>query len=368
VGAAKEVLGLKRVWWHLIVVAVIGIGLLLPAASRAAQAFPPTPQGGGLNAVRCWAAGQCLAVGGSARGVLVDRLSGTGWSIVGAPNPRGGTPTASGPTLNGLACLGSHWCLAVGSNRCGGPLAERWNGQRWSLLNVDLGVSVCQRDGSTSAFTDVSCGSRSFCLAVYNGEVVTWDGRAWRVSQTGEFFAVSCAARDACAEGGSGEGPPGDGGVSVVGWWNGHDWRLRTLNDGSGRYGDSSISSVSCPSVSFCMAVGSAANSDAIAWNGSRWGNEAFPPPLLKPLAVSCASRTDCVAVLENDTPDTEDASLPVATFNGSGWQTTASSFQMLGGSPKAISCPVIGWCMVVGSVLNPKTFRPEMPVAATVP
>jgi hypothetical protein len=116
------------------------------------------------------------------------------------------------------------------------------------------------------------------------------------------------------------------------------------------------------------MAVGSAADSAAIAWNGSRWGHETFPPPLLKPLAVSCASRTECVAILENDTPDTEGESLPVVTFNGSGWKTRASSFQMEDGSPEAISCPVIGWCMVVGYLLNPKTLNPARPVAATVP
>jgi hypothetical protein len=53
-----------------------------------------------------------------------------------------------------------------------------------------------------------------------------------------------------------------------------------------------------------------------------------------------------------------------VATFNGSGWTATPSAFRAY---PNAISCPVVGWCMVVGVLLNPKTGSPVTPVAASV-
>ncbi len=366
---------MERMWRRLSAVAAIGMMLALPAAaSGAGQALPPTPQGGGLNAVQCWAVGHCLAVGGSARGVLVDRLSGTRWSIVAAPNPAGGG--GGMPTLSGLACIGSRWCLAVGSNRCGGPLAERWNGQRWSLVNVDL--PVCQ----SGVFTDVSCGSSSFCMAVdsvdYIDEVVTWDGTAWRGYRGGSpppansFSAVACAARHACAEAGSNNGGNG----SVVGWWNGHDWGLDRLNDGGPPEGSgASMNSVSCPSVSFCMAVGSGytgggGSGAAIVWNGWHWGREAFSFPPYSPgppIAVSCASRAECVALLANPDIDSESASIPVATFNGSAWTTTASTFQALDANPTAISCPVVGWCMVVGYLVNNQRSGPLTPVAGVV-
>jgi hypothetical protein len=333
--------------WRVIVVAVVGMVLVLPAAaSGAGQALPPTPQGGGLNAVQCWAVGHCLAVGGSARGVLVDRLSGTRW----------------------LSCIGSRWCLAVGSNRCGGSLAERWNGRRWSPVHVDL--PVCR----SAAFTDLSCASRSFCMAVdLNDQVVTWDGTAWRLAQEPspglyngfDFQAVSCAARDACAEVGVDEFND-----NLVGWWNGHAWGVNGGVAGSDRFGPD-LESVSCSSVKFCMAVGNGASDggpdgEAIAWNGSRWGREAFPSPLANTVAVSCASRAACVAINPTTSLRTGNPinATSVATFNGHGWTRTASAFHAY---PTAISCPVVGWCMVVGYLLNPKTGSPVTPAAASV-
>jgi hypothetical protein len=365
---------MERIWRRLIAVAVIGMVLALPAAaSGAGQALPPTPQGGGLNAVQCWAAGHCLAVGGSARGVLVDRLSGTRWSIVAAPNPAGrGGET---PTLNGLSCIGSRWCLAVGSNRCGGPAAERWNGHRWSLVNVDL--PACK-----IGFTDVSCASRSFCMAVDSDATatdgaVTWNGTTWLDAAippvpTGDgatdFVGVSCAARDACA----GVGYWNYGFNSTVGWWNGDDWVLDQLDDNDGTPTGGMLSA-SCPSVTFCMAVGNQISGDensdigkAIAWNGSRWGRLAFPSPLMDAVAVSCRSRADCVAVDATGESSVGNAinATSVATFNGRDWTTTASALRAY---PTAISCPVIGWCMVVGILLNPKTGNPLTPAAASV-
>jgi hypothetical protein len=348
-------------------VAFVAIRPAVAFASKAtisgAQALPPTPQGGGLNAVQCWAPRHCLAVGGSARGVLVDRLSGTRWSLVAAPNPGGGSTTQQGPTLNGLSCIGSRWCLAVGSNRCGGLFAERWSGKSWSLVNVDM--PACKG----GAFADLSCASRSFCMAVEprEGEVVTWDGTGWRLAHEpglyNSFYAVSCAARDACAEVGS------NAGSNVVGWWNGHDWGVDDLNDDA-RFGPR-LSSVSCPSVRFCMAVGSGAgdgnqNGEAITWNGSRWGRPAYPSPLTGPVVVSCVSRAECVAI---NTMTSLSASNPinatsVATFNGSDWTRTTSAFHAY---PTAISCPAIGWCMVVGYLLNLKTGNPLTPAAASV-
>jgi hypothetical protein len=359
------------VWRRLIAVAVIGMVLSLPAAASAAgQALPPTPQGGGLNAVQCWAVGHCLAVGGSARGVLVDRLSGTRWSIVAAPNPGGGGGT---PTLNGLSCIGSRWCLAVGRNRCGGPSAERWNGQRWSLVSIDL--PECQ----SGVLTDVSCASRYFCMAVDStggaggitggGIVVTWDGTAWLGYQNGpanspdNFFAVSCAAQAACAEVGYTGDTDADPDIySMVGWWHGHDWRLDEFGSRPGFLG---ARSVSCPSVTFCMAVGFEYGTDypddaglAIARNGSRWGREAYLSPLTNAVDVSCASRSHCVAI---NTDSLNGAS--AATFNGRDWTTTPSAFHA---SPAAISCPVSGWCMVVGDLVN-ESGIPVTPAAASV-
>jgi hypothetical protein len=348
------------------VIGTLGICSLSAAPAAARMALPPTPQGGGLNAVQCWSVGHCLAVGGSARGVLVDRLSGTRWSIVHAPNPRGGTGT---PQLLGLSCIGSHWCLAVGTNRCGGPLAERWNGQAWSLLHVDL--PPCQ--SHAPGFTAVSCTSRSFCAALDStddfgdGYFATWNGSAWlRHSQTqlaGGFgvFGLSCAARDACGEVGNGDT------LNQFGWWNGAEVELDQIDDGGTRFGGAYFKSVSCPSVKFCMTVGGGAAEDgngggeAVKWNGSRLSRVSYPRPLRDPVTVSCVSRAACVAVNVNPTTN---LGTSVATYNGRAWTTRASAFHA---SPQAISCPVVGWCMVVGYLLQRNGYSPLTPAAASV-
>jgi hypothetical protein len=212
-------------------------------------------------------------------------------------------------------------------------------------------------------------------MALYGGEVVTWSGRAWRLAEEPTpgmynaygFQALACPAPDACAE--VGEDGVGD---NLVGWWNGHDWAVTDGGvAGFYRFGPN-LDSVSCASVRFCMAVGSGVNDgegdtgEAIEWNGSSWGHEGSPSALTNAVVVSCASRADCVAI--NATPSqttlngTNETS--AATFNGRGWTTTASAFHAY---PEAISCPVAGWCMVVGYLLNPKTGNPVTPAAASV-
>jgi hypothetical protein len=378
-------IGVRR----LLSASVVGVALALPAvASGARQALPPTPRGGGLNAVQCSAVDHCLAVGGSARGVLVDRLSGRTWSLVPAPNPRGSGH--AGPTLNGLSCIGSNWCLAVGSNRCDGPLAERWNGRRWSLVNVDL--PACDENvWPVNGLTSVSCATRSFCMAVDSTDgdltdaLVTWNGRSWRTwhafggkpAADYAFGAASCAALDACAV----VGASLRSSASVVGRWNGHGWRLHALDDGVPAEGSGSgMEYVSCPTVGFCMAVGSGYSPDggpygaaAIAWNGSGWGRETFPPPIANPdvqspilnaVGVSCVSRTACVAVSPPLDSDTSPLQPWLGVFNGSRWKTASSAFHAY---PKAISCPASGWCMVVGYLLKSSGEGPLTPAAASV-
>ncbi len=214
-------------------------------------------------------------------------------------------------------------------------------------------------------------------MALDNDGAVTWNGTTWLDAAippvpTGapatDFVGVSCAARDACAGVGNGN----YGFNSTVGWWNGNDWGLDQLNDNDGRMTGGMLSA-SCPSVTFCMAVGTQTGGDgnsdigkAIAWNGSRWGTEAFSSPLTDAVAVSCRSRADCVAVDATGESSVGNAinATSVATFNGRGWTRTASAFHAY---PAAISCPVVGWCMVVGTLLDPRTGNIVTPAAASV-
>lgn len=320
----------RVVLWITAVVAGVVLAASPALAGGVAVRYPPTPGGGGLNGVQCFGGiGRCLAVGGSSQGVLVDRLTGSSWSEVPAPDPH----VRGTATFNGISCTGARSCVAVGGNGCGGPLAEVWNGRVWSV--ADRGLPACR-----PYLQSVSCASGSACLAVggactnpysYNcgsgdgsggsetvggGVVERWDGRSWRAIKYKapypvSLLGVSCPVRDGCAVVGL-----DSSGESVVGWWNGSRLSFLGLGDGSfssARMHDQSaaMSGVSCTSVHFCEAVGASfggrnpngniigdTTPEAITWNGSRWGPPTGPPAGYSELgAVSCVAAGDCVAI-----------------------------------------------------------------------
>jgi hypothetical protein len=124
------------------------------------------------------------------------------------------------------------------------------------------------------------------------------------------------------------------------------------------------LTDVSCVSANFCAAVGSSLTSTrsariplALIWNGARWRETATPLPKGGSVgylsSVSCTSSSYCVAVgnyFKNKSSD-----IPVAiTWNGRAWTTRALP-SLAGGQPYAegISCAAARHC-VVGFVANP--------------
>ena len=98
-----------------------------------------------------------------------ERWSGTNWSIQTVPRPAG----ASGSTLTGVSCTSSSTCIAVGRYNCAEsctgtgpsdgslPLAERWNGNAWTIQTTPTILGTM-----SSALTSVSCPSDQVCVAV----------------------------------------------------------------------------------------------------------------------------------------------------------------------------------------------------------
>lgn len=306
----------RAVLWLAAVTAAALLGALPAVAAGFPLQYPPTPDGGGLNGVQCFGGiASCLAVGGSSQGVLVDRLHGSSWSQVRAPNPH--VPGTA--TFDSISCKGARSCVAVGGNGCGGPLAEVWNGRVWSL--ADKGLPACR-----PYLTSVSCASARDCLAVggvnlgganvSGGVVERWDGRSWspinyKTSYPVWLAGVSCPVHDGCAVVGA-----DSSGESVVGWWNGSSIAFLGLRDGTvsgnpDQQQQGAMNGVSCTSVHFCEAVGSVTPdyfdspwSEAITWNGSSWGRETAPPGVANPLvAVSCVSAGDCGAIDQSGDP-----------------------------------------------------------------
>ena len=262
-----------------------------------------------LAGVSCPAAAACAAVGSyfgsSGETPLAEEWNGTRWSIKPAPLP----PGAFAGVLNGVSCTSPRACVAVGwyKNSAGGQdtLAEAWNGTAWSLR------AAPSPPARGNALNGVSCTSASVCTAVGSSGGRTlaeaWDGAAWTVRHTPNpqpasvLEAVSCTSASACtATGQSGYSTPFH---TLAEAWNGTSWSIqKTPNPNPG---GSVLYSVSCTSARACTAAGasSAGAPLAEAWNGTTWTARLAPVPAAAGLpsaefeGVSCLAAGPCTAV-----------------------------------------------------------------------
>jgi hypothetical protein len=145
-----------------------------------------------------------------------------------------------------------------------------------------------------------------------------WDGRNWTVqqapiaagAQSSHLNAVSCAAATACtAVGDIARELPGRDQQTfpLAERWDGTAWTVQQAVEETNS--DVSLKSVSCPSTSFCAAVGSGlvnpaqynGSTAAESWDGTRWTINATQENgaaiISELLGVSCATSTSCTAV-----------------------------------------------------------------------
>jgi hypothetical protein len=185
---------------------------------------PPGRDGADLLSVSCTSNGSCAAVGQLFNSdtecwmPLVEQWSGSGWSIVGSPKV--GVCSSDSNGLDGVSCVSTNACAAVGYNDApepvfatGAPLIERWAGTSWS---IEPGPDITYRLdpwGGGGFLDGVSCTSPTACTAVgaLSSQIITrplvesWDGTAWRIGVTpgvprdGGLIDVSCIAGGGCA-------------------------------------------------------------------------------------------------------------------------------------------------------------------------
>lgn len=263
--------------------------------------------------------------------VLTASASASVWSMRSVPLPQG----VKTGELDGVSCPSPSFCIGVGlvNNVPGGndelirPLAERWNGAKWSIMGTPE-LSGASRSGrlctaqTPCAFeqlASVSCTSRMFCMAVgwfagpapnYDSFALAerWNGATWSIapvprSLSGQLVSVSCTSRTFCIAA---------GGISPDDWsrWNGSTWaapRKRSL----GALLTADPTRVSCASSRSCAAISTASYASdsygtygsaaqAVNWNGVRWTDAGSPQPGVADTQlndVSCRSGTTCMAV-----------------------------------------------------------------------
>jgi hypothetical protein len=243
------------------------------------------------------------------------------------------------------------------------PLAERWNGHRWSVVDVPTRYLG---HGRFATLTGVSCTSASACMAVgLSGPLVSgesssllaerWDGHRWRAEATpavgrGRFLVfagVSCSAATACMAVGSYGSDTRQSPLAER--WNGHTWSVEHLRSTPHR--PTGLNAVSCSSADACTAVGDHGLRTLVErWNGHGWLAQSGPPagPARDGLTgVSCTSASACLAVGNSEGRSTV---LLAERWNGHHWSIQHPlSEGAYGDTLDAVSCSSRGSCTAVG-------------------
>jgi hypothetical protein len=168
-----------------------------------------------LQDVACMSATFCEAIGdydnGSAgQETLIEGWNGSTWSQQASVSPATSGHPFDTNILSGVSCSSPTSCMTVGYYGLGAALAESWNGTAWSQVsipNANNGSSLTNLNG-------VSCVASSGCVAVgtFFGSgntqqtvVETWNTTSWSVTPSAnqgtghnDLIGVSCLSTDSC--------------------------------------------------------------------------------------------------------------------------------------------------------------------------
>ncbi len=253
-----------------------------------------------LFGVDCPSATRCIAVGNYDPTVggpktLAEIWNGGSWSIQSTPVPA----EASSSELVAVGCSSTANCTAVGSAVVKGvkaAIAQKWTSPTWAVSSIPIpaGATSSQLDG-------VDCIWSNFCVAVgrytTSGGVTKslamfWNG-TWSLQTLPEpvgatqstLLDVSCTPTpNACtAVGGWKNGSEGNKQFTLAYRFNGSSWTLQSTPSPSTSIA-SVFQDVSCKTATSCAAVGSWVSSSAGSnqtlaedWSGSSWTIQNTP-------------------------------------------------------------------------------------------
>lgn len=309
------------------------IAALILARSRWAPITSPLPADttvnpeAGLTNVACSTGGKCAAIGFYAdsaclsTGLLLTG-SGTSWTPVKAPVPADAS-VCPDPSIYSVSCPSASSCTAVGEYYPGGALVETMTGSSWAASKPPLPGNDRSDSGGLGY---VACGSASSCTAT--GFYVDSSGHPQMMLETGwgtSWTATRIPAPAGAISGQSGLGPVACSSASsctVLGSYedskfishamlitgSGTSWTITKVPLPANAAADSTVylSSVACPSVSSCIAVGTYINSEGggegllLTGSGTSWTATEAPLPAgaagLHLETVACTSAAACAA------------------------------------------------------------------------
>jgi hypothetical protein len=296
------------------------------------------------------------------------------WTVQPTPNPS----RVASSALAGVSCGSNSSCIAVGSSTSHAgqqrALAERWDGTTWMIQSLP-GVP-----GWTQSYlVGVSCVSATRCTAVGGGVDAAgkeltlaerWSGAHWTIQPTPNpspavpthhLNGVACSSADACVavgEFGRERFDPFYRATfhGLIERWNGRHWTVQyVIHASSGA--TNSLAAVSCSSRSACLAVGDSSSPDpgsplAWRWDGRHWGN-LHPPnhgEFAGLLGVSCSSASSCMAVGHFFV--SRDQNAIAERWNGHHWTVRTPSRPAFAGGAEltGVACLSASHCTAVGA------------------
>lgn len=272
--------------------------------------------------------------------------------------------------LLSVSCAGPTSCQAVGVSsadqmaRVARTLVESYRGRRWS-------ISSAPSPGSRSVLSGVSCPTPRFCQAVgytvFGSQTQTaaksgaspvlqvplaerYDGARWRVEPfpggvTGMLRGVSCPTPSFCVAVGQ-----RGGSTALIETWNGRSWMSTPTGLPPGT---SDLQGVSCPSPHFCVAVGSQDQATLVeATSGARWSvmpSPNGPTTFYSTLSgVSCNATPFCMAVGFYYVSKAVGTVPFSVTYNGTSWSAVPGR-RPLSGELSSVACLPPHFCVAVG-------------------
>lgn len=279
----------------------------------------------GFTNLSCVSPTFCMSLTGFLSALTYD---GTSWTEAGI-NEFGQIPVA-------LSCVAStsEWCIAAQDY----SRTYLFDGTSWSD-GPDL-------VGPTNGGVAISCTSSTFCVAevtndVAQGDFETYTGSTWTVdghttSALTYTGAVDCVTSTFCAAVDAHD----------VFTFNGASWRGTAIRAG-GVDGLATLSSVTCRTVHFCLALDT--SGDTYRFNGSSWLDVGQTPAAVAahadyyPDQVSCASTQLCVAVGEGFAWE----------FNGFEWSAALNIDHGASGHLQNVDCTSTTFCMITDGNQN---------------
>ena len=189
-----------------------------------------------------------------------------------------------------------------------------------------------------------------------------WAVQRLPVPSSAQTFSLACSSSTACTAVATYYPFPFSGrDVPLALRWNGRGWSgaIMAVPPNSGIV---LVSAISCPSASFCVAVGGSTGPApgryvplAERWNGAQWSLQPVPVPMRRRVSsrltsVSCTSPIDCTAVGESVSSGSRRPARPlVERWNGTTWSIERTS----GGPLISVSCTSPRACTAIDGTAN---------------